>query len=450
MKLLRITKAIRQVLIVVCGLIAATNPTLALRLPMGGIASQNKLQENLHNASYAPAGSYNITYVPLLLDLAKAIGKFQVSPHYYLQNEPFSNYPGIDLRSLLYSQSSPLRIPAGLLSPEKVVSPQPKASPHIAVPGFKDKTPSPEPKQHMPDYLQLSVSPLSQELSPMPVSQPKARIGPPEVNVPVEPLHLTSLPHLITADFPGFSTALWAAESPAQQFHMTTLEPPRLHSTFSKAHSTPEPSYSPSNKMFMLWTVKHTAKATITGSKDLPLPESPIAETRYQGTFVACMEGVHFQSIHGRKFTFDRGRLLAANKGEEMVFDTSVGNIHMNADTAAIIDLNGRQVLRVLSLHSGKSNKITVVLKSSSQQPESMSLATGEELIVSNHNLSTEEIKGSDGFERSQVCLNGKLARAKVSLAQVLEKERLLNPRVSALSTPQRSAIVQLRQSVPK
>src|SRR5262249_23115550 len=84
-------------------------PALAFRLPMGALASQQKLRERPGGANL-DAGKYNLSYVPLLLELAKVLGRYQPGYVFFLRNEPFAHHPGIDLRWLLFNQSSPLSI----------------------------------------------------------------------------------------------------------------------------------------------------------------------------------------------------------------------------------------------------------------------------------------------------------------------------------------------------
>src|SRR5438128_1441338 len=91
-------------------------PALAFKIPQGGLAIQRLLGEGRDNSTNRKPNRYNLSYMPVLLELARVLGRFQAPPHmfFYIENESFSNYPGIDLRSLLIRQSGPLKVPEGL------------------------------------------------------------------------------------------------------------------------------------------------------------------------------------------------------------------------------------------------------------------------------------------------------------------------------------------------
>ena len=75
-------------------------------------------------------------------------------------------------------------------------------------------------------------------------------------------------------------------------------------------------------------------------------------------------------------------------------------------------------------------------------------MAKGEELVISNRDLTADEIAGVDGVVRKNISTGGRMAKNELPLNRLIESERLLNPRLAELSGQQRSAISQLRNEI--
>ena len=424
-------------------------PAFSFRLPMGGIASQRRLQEGPGAEGTSGSNQYNVSFVPLLLDLAKEIGRFQLmQTGYFLQNEPMPDYPGIDLRWLLFSQSSPLRVPDGLSLPTEGMPARQAGGPTLLIPSMPDKhEPLPNAEPPLP---QLAVSPLSVPSHPMSLAKPRAQIASPEkIRLSLPTNQLNGYPAFITVDFRELSAALTGIGDPDSQLDKIAIETRKVSTSFANPLPMAQPQRTTSTA-FMLWTVKSATTNSInaSGSKDLPLPDQSATRERYQGTFVACMPGVHFKSIHSQHFDLQQGRIVVGNRGEELVVASEVGDVMLPTGTAAIIDINEKQILKVIALESQEPTGITVRAKKIGGGEESLSLGKGEELVVAKHDLSSDDIAPGDGLTRKQLTHTGNVARNQLTMSQVLERERLLNPKVQDLTVPQRSAIIGLREQV--
>src|SRR4030095_1180068 len=139
-------------------LVEGASPALAFRLPIGALASQQKLRETPDSLNL-DTGKYNLSYVPLLLELAKVLGRYQPGYGFFLRNEPFTHHPGIDLRWLLFNQSSPLSLD-GLQEQSPGLVPTPAEWPTLAVPAIGDQAQPPADSRKEALVPQLAVRPL--------------------------------------------------------------------------------------------------------------------------------------------------------------------------------------------------------------------------------------------------------------------------------------------------
>jgi len=419
-------------------------PAQAFRVPVGGVASQQKLKE-APGAGESKSGQYNVSYVPLLLNIARVMGRFQTHPAFYILNEPFADQPGIDLRSLLFRQSSPLLIPDGLGAPMDGMPARESVGPKLSVPIIGDKAEPPAEARRAHAVPPLSVRSLPSQDGPAPVSEPSARVASPEeIALRVQSRGLDSPPHVLMLDFQGLSAALTGVADPTAQMRKLAFETPRLRAFFVPSPSSSGPT-STASSAFLIWTVRPgtTGGGGAQGSKELPV-EAARPGSPYQGSFVACLQGVRFRSIQSREFDLEKGRLLAANRGDRLLFRTTLAEIRMTGRTSAIIDVSERNVLRVISLERDEPSGISVHVTGG----QTLLLPKGEEVVVGDHDLKPEEIAGDDGLTRKEMSGSGHVARNLLQLPEVLEKEPLLNPKVSAATDPQRSALSQLRDSV--
>src|SRR5439155_8138975 len=87
-------------------------------------------------------------------------------------------------------------------------------------------------------------------------------------------------------------------------------------------------SHVQANSEFLLWTIG-------TGSGGSGKTRDSEA---YTGTFVECGFAVRIKSMNADRLTFDSGRLLINNKGNNLTVVTPFGELAIFADTSAIVD----------------------------------------------------------------------------------------------------------------
>src|SRR5262249_39838912 len=143
---------------------------------------------------------------------------------------------------------------------------------------------------------------------------------------------------------------------------------------------------------------------------------SPSEDPRYAGTFVACAPGARFKSMRPRHLTIQQGRVLAGNRGEELVFETDLGDLHLETGASALIDLSDKGVRGGIAPESDDDARVSCAQKKPDTRERVMNLGQGEELFLRNHELSTQEIQTAiDGVARNITSYGGTVARTRVS-----------------------------------
>jgi hypothetical protein len=436
------------VLALIMLLVESASPAVAFRLPIGALASQQKLRERPGSLNL-DAGKYNLSYVPLLLELARVLGRYQPGYGFFLRNEPFGHYPGIDLRWLLFNQSSPLSID-GMQDPSSGPVPAPAEGPTLAVPAIGDQARPPADSGKEALVPQLAVRPLPADANSYPLDESRARVGSPDqVSVALKGNELKNQPAVLMIDFRGLSAALHGIGDPNGEIVQTAWKAPMVRSTLAQPLPVPKTERTVKTG-FLLWTLRPaTAGSTASGQPNGIIAGSLSENSKYSGTFVACAQGARFKSLRPRHLTMQQGRVLAGNRGEELVFETGLGDLHLETGASALIDLSDKGVLRVIALESDDDARVSFVQKKLDSSDEVMNLGQGEELVLSDHELSNQEIQAAvDGIARNITSYGGSVARTRVSLSELLTKERLLDTGTFQLTDPQRSAIVQLRENL--
>lgn len=427
-------------------LLASSRPALAFRVPVGAVASQEKLTERSARPSL-DTGKYDVSYVPLLLDLAKIMGRYQPRPGFFLYNAPYSNHPGLDLRWLLFQQSSPLSL-EGLAGPANALPPR-GDSPTLRFPAIGDKAEPPADARKAPEVPQLAVRPLPADIHSYPPNESRARVGSPEqVSLSVRGNQLNHLPSVLMVDFQSLSAALKSIGDPGSGTLQTAWETPVVGSILAPPLPVPHLRQGASRE-FMLWTLAPAteagARAAVqAGHRAVTPPPAAV----YSGTFVACLHGTRFKALKPRHLSIQQGRLLAGNRGEDLVFDTELGQVRLETGASALIDVSDSGLLRVTALESEEGAQVSVTRHTSGTGNRLITLSCGEELLLSGREISADEIQSADGIQRTATEYAGTVARTKVSLSDLLDRERLLDPNAAQLTEAQRSALVKLRDSL--
>lgn len=394
------------------------SPAIAGRLPMGAIASSKRLG-GISGDRDKSSSTYNLSYVPMLLELAKVLGRFQSAPGYYLQNEPFANQPGIDLRSVLLNQSGPLQLLRELQQAGNTLPDTDPDTHNLSVRRLESSTDgSPD---SMAPQLQVPVLPALNH--PAPISHPPAQVASPDkINLQFSNKGLTSAPApLITLDFPSLShtfTGIKAAIPSAP------VEAPQLQTSVAAAIPLSPTAHS-SNYAFLFWTLRSFNSSGGSGSAfnahDYKQGDSDMDYT----TLVACMPGTRFNSVARDQLHLSQGRLLAASGNQKLSFHTPLGEVQMSGRSALTLDLNNDS-LQVSALESANPGDVMVVYTDTAGSPQKYQLLAGQRLLITGRTPPNSP--------------------ARFSVTGVLQNDPLLNVHNPELTEAQRSALYYLQQ----
>ncbi len=191
--------------------------------------------------------------------------------------------------------------------------------------------------------------------------------------------------------------------------------------------------------LFRLWTLRPSDHPLEHNTAVKPGAES--AES-YKGTFVLSTPG-SIKSITGRRFSLASGRLLASNQGGELAFHCDIADISLETDATVILDLSSRGILKIFALESTE-HQGTIVETRVEGKIRTFKLTAGEEVLISDHNLSEADFVGSHLSLRNKI--DDKFARGNFSVSQVLDKELLLRLRPLTITDEFTSAITQLKR----
>lgn len=435
-----IRKVGASALFVCCLVLAFADAALAVPAPQGAMACAKKLKET--PGGQASETKYNLSYVPLLMDIARIFGRYQTHPGFFILNEPFSRVPGIDLQSLLFRQSSPLSIPDGLSAPADGQPPREADGPYLSIPTIRDKAEPPDAARRPNLFPPLAARPIGEPLNPGTVSSPpKTVASPDDINLSVQGNQINSPPPVLLVDFQGLSAALTGIGDTGSQIAKAGQERPLLVSTFAPA-PLPHIPRRATNTAFMLWTARPGADAGADGAKGL-------AESGpYRGSFVTCAPAVRFKSIQGRRFVLEKGRLVGSNRGDDIIILTARGEVAIKSEASALVEMSESGIMRVLALESSQPASVTVTASADGGPAATSYLNPGEEMIVSPADITEADIQGGDGVDRKLLLRNARVARTSVALTDLLRKEPLLNQGPAGLSGPQQSAVSQLRERI--
>lgn len=417
--------------------VLAASPACAFRPPASGLAVDHLLEGG--NAGKQQGSFYNISYMPVLLELARLLGRYQLPPNmfFYIENESFSNYPGIDLRSLLLKQSGPLKVPEGMRSTDGGLPNQLAVHPILAAPPL---VPNASESLNMSDgqVPQLAVEPLgeSDSISVQPVEPPAQVASPDKIKVAVQGNELTVNPPLFL-DIHGMAAPIGQADA---QLTANLSELPRLRSTFPALLAFGEAVHS--STPFIFWTCHQSKlKAQLSGRYD------SANRSAFQGTFVACLESSQISWIRNRHIGLQQGRALAANRGGDLGVDTALGSVSIEPGAACVVEYNDKKkLLRVIALESRAPGRIVVDIRRPDGAGGTVRLLAGEALFVGEHDLSREDMSGSEGLPLSDAREKDKSVIARFTISEMLSRDILLDAKNSELTSQQKSALLQLRQ----
>lgn len=388
-------------------------PALAHRPSTGGIAGSNKLMQGVSE------DPNNLSFSPVLLQLAKLVGRIGLAPGYYLQGEGlFTNEPGVDLRTLLRYQSGQLRLP---LTPGSKSGSQPEGSvPMLSAPGIPEaRPPLAKGQQTGPELPSLAHQALPRDIERDQVISTQRTLGEPgDISIialrPADGHVRPTADQLVSIDINQLKSDL----------HQLDQKDPRTTSLVADipliAMAMPRTSTMPfiTRNMFRLWTWRSELTPPQESGND------SVPEASFNGTFVVATTGA-IKSITGRHFTMGPGRLLANNQGGELLFQTPLGSVSVEPGATAAIELipsATETTVRVYAIESSEQNAVTLTLPSGKQK--TMRLDPGEAVILADHAVSPSDLEHS--YISSTTKFGANILRGKFPVSQYVQQELML------------------------
>jgi hypothetical protein len=412
----------------------SVSPTaLAFRAPIGAVSGVKKLDKGMGNAD-------DLSFSPILLEMAKLIGRTGLPPGFFLQNDgPLNDEQGVDLRTLLLYQAGLIKMPIRLITGRKAPV-QDEPLPTLVL-------------QHLPDPRasrseitsnspvadggpKLASTPLPRDPEQHKVITPKANIGSPD--------------KIQIADSTGD-----ARPAPSQ---MVSLDISKLEAElkmFGEDHSAdevkadvpqlamamPRTNVMPfiTNNSFRLWTFRAEGKPYAAQAA-----ANETGTGGFNGTFVVSTTGA-IKSITGRHFVLSPGKLLACNQGGELLFKTALAEISVEPNATAVIQVmeqSSGTVVKVYSLETLSGSTVTVNVPG--QKPQSVSLAAGQALIVADHPLASVDLTGTITAKK----LNATTARGSFDVKDFVEHDLIASPQAHATDAEHYGALSALKKRV--
>lgn len=342
-------------------------PVYAFRSSVGAVSGQKKLTDGMGN------GPEDLTFSPILLEMAKLIGRTGLPPGFFLQNDNPSfpdGVTGVDLRTLLLYQAGLIKMPIRLITGRK--GPAREPAPTLIVPAI------PEPRQTLsgesgPSMPSLASTPMPREPERAQVVTPKRNVGEPDKisfassgNDDAKP----SRAPMISIDVTKLQSDLqvFGDQKDAADYELKT-DVPQLAMAMPRTNSMPFITQN----AFRLWTYRPEQKGAARFNN---------VPGQYQGTFVVATTGA-IKSITGRHFVVASGKLLARNLGGELIFKTGLAEVSIEPNATAVIDVvqhAGETNVKVFALETDENS--SVIVTTSGAKQERVQIKAGESVTI--------------------------------------------------------------------
>ncbi|HEY9789045.1 MAG TPA: hypothetical protein V6D22_01515 [Candidatus Obscuribacterales bacterium] len=390
-------------------------PALALRPPIGAIAGSNKLMQGISN------NPDDLSFSPVLLQLAKLVGRIGLSPGFFLQNEGlFSTEPGVDLRTLLLYQAGLIKLPLHVNDSKDTTADKDNSLPSLSF------TTIPEPRKPIEeaqtsDLPLVGSEPLPREIERDQVITPKTNVGEPEkISIlafrPDGSARPASAP-MVALDVTRLQNDLVEMDK-KQHPDSVELTADIPHLAMAMPHTNSMPFIT--RNMFRLWTWR-TGETSNSGKTDeLSLDRAG----NYSGTFVIATTGA-IKSITGRHFTLAPGRLVANNQGGELLFQTNVAGISVEPQATAAVEVvsqNNATTVKVYAIESADQHAVVITLPNG--KTKSLKLAAGEAMLISDHPITAAELSGSHIGSLNK--LSATIVRGTFMVSQYVQQELMI------------------------
>lgn len=386
---------------------ATAPPTFAFRASIGAVAGQKKLIEGMGK------GKDDLAFSPILLEMAKLIGRTGLPPGFFLQNDSFPDEAGVDLRTLLLYQAGLIKMPIRLITGRREPA-RTQSAPTLILPSI------PEPRKAMSSesldtgFPSLASTPLPRDPDGTQVVSPRTTIGSPDkIRIADAASGARPAPTpLLSIDVSKLQQDLKIFGDDRNSSTELKQDLPQLAMAMPRTNAMPFIT----KNAFRLWTYRgETNDKSQAHGRDLDVPRP-----EFNGTFVVATTGA-IKSITGRHFVMSSGKLLASNQGGELLFNTTVGAISVEPNSTAVIDVNqqaGNTTVRIYALEA--EGNASIVVETIGTKAEKLTLAPGEALILANHSLAANEMQGTITSAKK---LNATTARGSFSVKDFVEHD---------------------------
>jgi hypothetical protein len=393
----------------------------AWRASVGAVSGQKKLMDGMGN------GESDLSFSPILLEMAKLIGRTGLPPGFFLQHDgPLPEEPGVDLRTLLLYQAGLIKMPIRLITGKQpAVGNTPQEQPPMLV---LEKLTSTEPAAGTSSMSSGTEGSLILQSQPLPRAPESVKVltGQPSVGEPgkvqIAPTANNSgsaqpadAP-LVSLDMSKLQADLkvYGDEQPAPE---VKAEMPQL------AMAMPRTNVMPfiTKNAFRLWTFRSEGKPYAAQAAET-------ATAEFNGTFVVSTTGA-IKSITGRHFVLAPGKLLACNQGGELLFQTGLAEVSVDPNATAVMEVthtDGGRVVKVYAIESLEGAGIEVKLLGGKADP--VRLMAGEELVIADRALAATDMQGVLSAKK----LNANTARGSFSVKDYVERDLMVTPQATA------------------
>lgn len=405
-------------------------PASAFPPPIAATTASTRLLQGVSD------NSSELSYSPVMLQIARLIGRIGLSPSFFLQDGGiFSSEPGVDLRTLLLYQAGLIKLPVNVRKSKGAESKN-EQTPSLTVSGIPDpQFPANGAQAH--DVPNVDSSPIPDSDAEQAtggnggeshlLTQNKQRRMQPQQNGELLNIDIRAL----QSETPRPS----ATQAKAPQLIADNI--PHL------AMALPAPPKTPSlsNPQFRLWTWSEDQSAAASSDATSAIDN----HQQYDGSFILATRGA-ITSIKERQFGFSGGRMIASNADGEMVLKTPLGSVILKRGAIAMLELSKQEngtVLKVLALEPQATPSIFIHLIADKEHV--IDIEQGDGLICSDRPLSEQDLAV---LKRDGNAINSAtIALGKFALAQWVQHEPLLQA-ISKENAERHAALTALKQKL--
>lgn len=170
----------------------------------------------------------------------------------------------------------------------------------------------------------------------------------------------------------------------------------------------------PSVRVFTTGVATDTARLGVAASSEIP---EITAEPGYQFAFASCQgvtgknKGYVVFPVRGSLYSFDNDSNIKLAQGRMLVIadkepvNVSAGNLKLvvNSGSSALVASRSADDSRIYVLSSSSTSAPGASVSLAGSSPQSVSLQTGQALIVASHDIQDEELISIDGIEHKPI-----------------------------------------------